>query len=101
MRTTADAVPPPTDHLCCGLCGRAAVLRIVGRGTDDPRWIAASERLTSAAVQRARDEGRFGLPLDDVADVGSISPGLMTGLAGIAAHLVAADSEEDLSAFLL
>lgn len=101
MRTTSDAAVPPTDHLCCGLCGRAAVLRIVGRGMDDPRWLEASERLTSVALQRAREEGRFGLPLDDVADMGSISPGLMTGLAGIAAHLVAADSEGDLSAFLL
>lgn len=101
MQATAGAPPPVTDHLCCGLTGRAAVLSIAGRAMSEQSWISASDGLTQAALEGFQRRGRFALPLDDPTDPATVSPGLMTGLAGIAAHLLAREQDEDLAAFLL
>ncbi len=99
MRTTATAALPATDHLCCGLCGRAAVLRICGRTMGEPDWVAAADDLTDALLDGYRHRGSFVLPLDEPG--GPASPGLMTGLAGIAAHLLSLQTGADLSGYLL
>ncbi len=101
MHTTAHAPDSGTDHLCCGVSGRAAVLRIAGRTQGRPDWLAAADLLTSLAVARWRRDGHFSLPLDAPATDDTISPGLMTGLAGIAAHLMTIADDTDLTAYLL
>lgn len=99
MLTTALAPLPATDHLCCGLTGRAAVLRICGRERAEPHWLAASDDLTDVVRAGYRQRGHFVLPLDE--PQGLVSPGLMTGLAGIAAHLLSVERDTDLRAFLM
>ncbi len=101
MRTTATAPLPAADHLCCGLSGRAAVLRIAGREWQRTDWLDAADSLTQVVRRGYRGRGRFAVPLDDAADPGSVTPGLMTGLSGVAAHLLSIEQDSDLSGFLL
>ena len=101
MLATASDPDPGTDHLCCGLTGRAAVLRIVGRAQGRQDWLAAADRLTAATVARRERSGRFSLPFDVPDSPEPISPGLMTGLAGIGVHLMATAQERDLGLLLL
>ncbi|MBK6762063.1 MAG: type 2 lantipeptide synthetase LanM family protein [Micrococcales bacterium] len=99
MTTTATAPPTATDHLCCGLTGRAAVLRIAGRAMAEPQWLAAADDLTTVVADRCAATGRFRLPMDIPAE--GTCTGLMTGVAGIAAHLLSLSVHDDLSALLL
>ena len=101
MTTTATAPLPSTDHLCCGLAGRAAILRIAGRATGNAGWMTASRELTDELLCRFDDMGHFRLPADDPRNPATSSPGLMTGVAGIAIHLLTCDYDEDLTAVLL
>ena len=101
MHATATDPDPGTDHLCCGLTGRAAVLRIAGRGQGRHDWVAAGDRLTATTAARHQRNGRFELPFDVPDSPETISPGLMTGLAGIAVHLMSTVQHQDLSVLLL
>ena len=40
MATVAACPLGPTDHLCCGSLGRAAILRGVGRWAGRSAWVA-------------------------------------------------------------
>lgn len=100
MDTTAAAPRTANDHLCCGLTGRAAVLRIAGRAMAQPRWLAAADELTAVVADRYARTGRFRLPMDIPGQAAPV-PGLMTGVAGIAAHLLSVSTGGDLRAFLL
>ncbi len=99
MRTTAEAALTHTDHLCCGLSGRAAVLDIAGRALGEERWIRASADLTGVVLDSRARTGGFALPLNG--DDRAVTPGLMTGLAGIAVHLLAHEHGQDLADYLL
>lgn len=100
MSTTATAPLPTSDHLCCGLAGRAAVLRIAGRATGEAPWCNASDDLTDQLAHRYL-RGGLQLPTADPHNPVTSSPGLMTGLAGIAAHLLSCQRDDDLGAWLL
>ncbi|MFN8125323.1 MAG: type 2 lanthipeptide synthetase LanM family protein [Candidatus Nanopelagicales bacterium] len=101
MAVTGSAADPGTDHLCCGMLGRAAVLRIAGRRNGRSDWVADADRLTAGVVSRYRDSGQFRLPFDIPDSPGLVSPGLMTGLSGVAAHLWATSRDGDLADLLL
>lgn len=103
MATVAACPLGPTDHLCCGNLGRAAILRGVGRWAGRSAWVAAADDLTRRVLDRAGTGGgvRFALPVDESASTGSVTPGLMTGVAGIGAHLVASADGADLLALLV
>ena len=101
MTTTATDPIPTHDHLCCGLSGRAAILRIVGRATGEAQWLAASEVLTQQILIRYRQAGHVDLPTADPRNPVTSSPGLMMGMAGVVAHLLSLQRHEDLAAWLL
>lgn len=65
--------------------------------------MAAADDLTRRVLDRAGTGGgvRFALPVDESASTGSVTPGLMTGVAGIGAHLVASADGADLLALLV
>lgn len=101
MAATATDPIPRHDHLCCGLSGRAAVLRIAGRAMGEARWLAASDTLTDQMLMRYEHTRHLQLPADDPRNPVTSSPGLMMGMAGVVAHLVSRERDEDLGAWLL
>lgn len=101
MATTMRAPVAGPDHLCCGVIGRAAVLRIAGRARQTPEWLAASDAMTDSVCSRYADRGFFQLPLGDPTDRRLATPALMSGSAGIALHLSTRLRETDLRWLLL
>ncbi|MDZ7576969.1 MAG: type 2 lanthipeptide synthetase LanM [Candidatus Nanopelagicales bacterium] len=101
MDTTVRTPIGMMDHLCCGSMGRAAVLRVAGRWAREPEWVGAADELTFDVIARARVRGRFTLQLDDPSTTATTAPGLMTGVAGVGAHLASMMSDGDLSTLLL
>ena len=101
MTTTAADPLSAHDHLCCGLSGRAAVLRIVGRATGEAQWLTASDALTEQTLIRYRQAGQLDLPTSDPRNPVTSSPGLMMGMAGVVAHLASLQRDEDLGGWLL
>lgn len=100
-QTTIDAAPLPFDHLCCGNLGRAAVLRILGRTADRSDWLQASDAITHWVLDRASACGGFALQWDEPDAPHLSAPGLMTGLAGVGAHLSSIRSGTDLATMLI
>ena len=101
MTTTTTDPLPAHDHLCCGLNGRAAILRIVGRATGEAQWLTASDALTEQTLIRYRQAGQLDLPTSDPRNPVTSSPGLMMGMAGVVAHLASLQRDEDLGGWLL
>ena len=101
MTTTTTDPLPAHDHLCCGLSGRAAILRVVGRATGEAQWLAASDAITQQILIRYRQSGHVALPTSDPRNPVTSSPGLMMGMAGVVAHLVSLGRDEDLGGWLL
>ena len=100
MAVTARAPLSGTDHLCCGTTGRAAVLRTAAIRLDRGEWATAADRLTRSVLDGYGATGRFRIPWDDPSDSQGSSPGLMTGISGIGAHLVARMTDAHLGALL-
>jgi lantibiotic modifying enzyme len=87
-------------HLCCGVLGRAAILKAVGRGMGEPAWAAAADAMTDRILAHADRGDRFVWGLGDVRAQGVEAPGLLHGLAGIGLHLLANDDQRDLLALI-
>ena len=100
MRTTAESPLGTADHLCCGNLGRAAILRIAGQRAARSEWVAAADDLSRQVAVLALSRGRFLLPNDDPGTTGSSAPGLMNGIAGIAAHLASTEANGNLAGLL-
>lgn len=100
MAVTAGAPLSGTDHLCCGTTGRAAVLRTAAIRSDRGEWATAAGRLTRSVLDGYGATGRFRIPWVDPGDSQGSSPGLMTGISGIGAHLVSGMTGAHLGALL-
>jgi type 2 lantibiotic biosynthesis protein LanM len=87
-------------HLCCGVLGRAAILKALGREMKEPEWSAASDSMTDRIVADADRGDRFVWGLGDVQAQGVEAPGLLHGLAGIGLHLLASEDQRDLLALI-
>ena len=101
LATTTNAPEPANDHLCCGLTGRAAVLRIAGRALGAPEWVTASDTLTDRVCTHYAQAGHFRLPLGDPTDPRLATPQLMSGSVGIALHLSTRLHDTDLRGLLV
>jgi type 2 lantibiotic biosynthesis protein LanM len=82
LALTRTAGGAPTDHLCCGNAGRIEVLLEGGRRLGDRSLVAAARRRAAWVAARAEVSGGYRLPSGPA--TAASSPGLFTGVTGIA-----------------
>lgn len=75
-----------TDHLCCGLFGRAGFLLDAGQRLKRPDFTEAARRIGTISLSRADRDGGFRLPQPDQNEV--FQPTLFRGVAGIGYELI-------------
>jgi type 2 lantibiotic biosynthesis protein LanM len=95
----AAAPAQPTDHLCCGNAGRAAVLRALGAWTGDQTFLSAGKEIDGAILAHWRTTGRVRFDGMKTGTTMGIA-GFMTGLPGIGMHLLGGAAETTLMALL-
>ncbi|HEY2746048.1 MAG TPA: lanthionine synthetase LanC family protein, partial [Polyangia bacterium] len=83
-----QSAAPPLDHLCCGVLGRAEVLRELGQRLDRPVLIAEADTIVAAQERRARSRGGY---LVQPGPLGTMpNPGLFVGWSGVGYALLRA-----------
>ena len=79
-RLSADCLPLPADHLCCGTMGVVDILLETGSRLNRPEWVAVAREAAARTLALADAEGHFQLDVD-APDWPNLT--LFKGLSGI------------------